>query len=160
MISTNCIMMNRSNKPQNRFCSGIPTRINWLHAHQNIPNKGFSLLSTCITTHNVKFFKTNAIKSKQKKSRTRSQTNDNKRINLNRWSLQSIGRFSTGDMIDNNRFPAAGFGIDKEFPRKWKFWKWVVKKNKVERILCGEWEKLRPVGRKGKTWGSVYRDFS
>ena len=31
--------------------SGIPTQINCLHAHQNIPNKGFSSLSTIITTH-------------------------------------------------------------------------------------------------------------
>jgi len=48
----------------------------------------------------------------------------------------------------------------KDFGGKWKFWKWVVKKNKVETILFGEWEKLWPMGRKGKTWGSIYRDLA
>ena len=60
MIITNCIIMNRSNKLQNGFFSGIPTQINSLHARQNIPKKGFGSLPTYITTH----FKNNGINSK------------------------------------------------------------------------------------------------
>lgn len=35
-----------------------------------------------------------------------------------------------------------------------------MKKNKVERILFGEWAKFWPVRREGKTWDLVSRGFS